>query len=137
MRVVRHGRKQTQTLITTIICIITRFCPTARLCPISRGYARPRGVARSREALPAISYRCCCCCCCCCCWCCWCCLLLNELFLIIIVGNPRTCLSHCCVGTFGATPPISHVFLIFSPNRRRLCPALGGYCPTSSHELGT
>ena len=33
--------------------------------------------------------------------------------------------------TFGAKPPISHVFLNFIPNRRRLCPALGGYCPTS------
>ena len=31
----------------------------------------------------------------------------------------------------GAKLPISHVSLNFIPNRRRLCPALGGYCPTS------
>ena len=59
--------------------------------------------------------------------CCW------ISFLITIVGNPKTCLSHCCVGTFGAKPPISHVFLNFIPNRRRLCPALGSYYPASSH----
>ena len=42
---------------------------------------------------------------------------------------------HLCL-TFGAKPPLSHAFLSFNSNRRRLCPALGGYYPSSSGRMG-
>ena len=38
-------------------------------------------------------------------------------------------MTRCLVSRNGAKPPIPQVFLYFIPNRRRLCPTLGGYCP--------
>ena len=37
-------------------------------------------------------------------------------------------MTRFLVSRNGAKPPIPQVYLNFIPNRRRLCPALGGYC---------